>query len=68
LTDNTGEITRGFKDKRIKYIKEYKKNKGSSVARNIGRIKGNFKNKFGDYINGGTFIDLFYFQDNTRQC
>jgi glycosyltransferase involved in cell wall biosynthesis len=35
-TDNTGEIIRGFKDKRVKYIKKYKKNKGSSVARNIG--------------------------------
>ena len=35
-TDNTGEIIRGFKDKRVKYIKKYKENKGSSVARNIG--------------------------------
>jgi len=35
-TDNTEEITRGFKDKRVKYIKKYKKNRGISVARNIG--------------------------------
>ena len=35
-TDNTGEIIRSFTDKRIKYIKKYKKNKGISVARNIG--------------------------------
>ena len=35
-TDNTEEIIRGFKDKRVKYIKKYKENKGSSVARNIG--------------------------------
>ena len=35
-TDNTGEIIRSFKDKRVKYIKKYKENKGSSVARNIG--------------------------------
>lgn len=35
-TDNTEEIIRGFKDKRIKYIKKYKKNRGSPVARNIG--------------------------------
>ena len=35
-TDNTGEIIRGFKDKRVRYIKKYKENKGSSVARNIG--------------------------------
>jgi len=33
----------------------------------IGRIRGNFKNKFGDHINGGVFIDLFYFQDNIKQ-
>jgi glycosyltransferase involved in cell wall biosynthesis len=35
-TDNTEEIIRGFKDKRVKYIKKYKKNRGISVARNIG--------------------------------
>jgi glycosyltransferase involved in cell wall biosynthesis len=35
-TDNTREIIRSFKDKRVKYVKKYKKNKGSSVARNIG--------------------------------
>ena len=35
-TDNTGEIIRSFKDKRVKYIEKYKKNKGISVARNIG--------------------------------
>jgi glycosyltransferase involved in cell wall biosynthesis len=35
-TDNAEEIIRGFKDKRVKYIKKYKENKGSSVARNIG--------------------------------
>jgi len=35
-TDNTKEIIRGFKDKRVKYIKKYKKNKGISVARNTG--------------------------------
>jgi glycosyltransferase involved in cell wall biosynthesis len=35
-TDNTEEIIRGFKDKRVKYIKKYKENKGISVARNIG--------------------------------
>ena len=35
-TDNTGEIIRSFKDKRVKYIKKYKENKGISVARNIG--------------------------------
>ena len=35
-TDNTEEIIRSFKDKRVKYIKKYKENKGSSVARNIG--------------------------------
>jgi glycosyltransferase involved in cell wall biosynthesis len=34
--DNTEEIIRGFKDKRVKYIKKYKKNRGISVARNIG--------------------------------
>jgi glycosyltransferase involved in cell wall biosynthesis len=34
-TDNTEEIIRGFKDKRVKYVKKYK-NKGISVARNIG--------------------------------
>jgi phenylacetate-CoA ligase len=33
----------------------------------IGRIRANFKNKFGDYINGGVFIDLFYFQENIKQ-
>jgi glycosyltransferase involved in cell wall biosynthesis len=35
-TDNTEEIIRGFKDKKVKYIKKYKENKGSSIARNIG--------------------------------
>jgi len=35
-TDNTEEIIRCFKDKRVKYIKKYKKNRGISVARNIG--------------------------------
>jgi glycosyltransferase involved in cell wall biosynthesis len=35
-TDNTEEIIRGFKDKRVKYIKKYKMNRGISVARNIG--------------------------------
>ena len=35
-TDNTEEIIRDFKDKRVKYIKKYKKNRGISVARNIG--------------------------------
>ena len=35
-TDNTREVIRGFKDKRVKYIKEYKKNRGISVTRNIG--------------------------------
>ena len=35
-TDNTEEIIRGFKDKRVKYIKKYKKNRGISVARNVG--------------------------------
>ena len=33
----------------------------------VGRIRGNFKNKFGDHINGGVFIDLFYFQENIKQ-
>ena len=32
-----------------------------------GRIRSNFKNKFGDHINGGVFIDLFYFQENIKQ-
>jgi glycosyltransferase involved in cell wall biosynthesis len=35
-TDNTEEIVRGFKDKRVKYIKKYKKSRGVSVARNVG--------------------------------
>ena len=35
-TDNTEDILRGYKDKRVKYIKKYKKNRGISVARNIG--------------------------------
>jgi len=35
-TDNTEEIIRGFKDKRVKYIKKYKKNRGISATRNIG--------------------------------
>jgi glycosyltransferase involved in cell wall biosynthesis len=35
-TDNTREIIRSFNDKRVKYIKKYKKNKGISVARNVG--------------------------------
>ncbi len=35
-TDNTEEIIRGFEDKRVKYIKKYKKNRGISIARNIG--------------------------------
>jgi glycosyltransferase involved in cell wall biosynthesis len=35
-TDNTEEVIRSFKDKKVKYIKKYKKNKGISVARNIG--------------------------------
>ena len=35
-TDNTREIIRSFKEKRVKYIKKYKKNRGISVARNIG--------------------------------
>lgn len=33
----------------------------------VGRIRGNFKNKFGDHVNGGVFIDLFYFQDHIKQ-
>jgi len=32
-----------------------------------GRIRSNFKNKFGDYITGQAFIDLFYFQENIKQ-
>ena len=35
-TDNTEDVIRGFPDKRVEYIKKYKKNKGISVARNIG--------------------------------
>jgi glycosyltransferase involved in cell wall biosynthesis len=35
-TDNTEEVIRSFPDKRIKYIKKYKKNRGISVARNVG--------------------------------
>jgi glycosyltransferase involved in cell wall biosynthesis len=35
-TDNTEDVVRGFPDKRVKYIKKYKKNKGISVARNLG--------------------------------
>jgi glycosyltransferase involved in cell wall biosynthesis len=35
-TDNTKEIIRSFTDKRIKYFKKYKKNRGISVTRNIG--------------------------------
>jgi len=35
-TDDTEDVIRGFPDKRVKYIKKYKKNKGISVARNIG--------------------------------
>lgn len=34
-TDNTEDVIRSFPDKRVKYIKKYK-NKGISVARNIG--------------------------------
>jgi len=34
--DNTKEIIRSFTDKRIKYFKKYKENRGISVARNIG--------------------------------
>ena len=33
----------------------------------VGRIRSNFKNKFGDHINGGVFIDLFYFRENIKQ-
>jgi len=33
----------------------------------VGRIRGNFKNKFGDYVNGGVFIDLFYSQENIKR-
>jgi len=33
----------------------------------VGRIRGNFKNKFGDHVNGGVFIDLFYSQDNIKR-
>jgi phenylacetate-CoA ligase len=32
-----------------------------------GRIRSNFKNKFGDHINGGVFIDLFHFRENIKQ-
>jgi len=32
----------------------------------VGRIRENFKNKFGDYVNGGVFIDLFYSKDNVK--
>jgi len=35
-TDDTEEIMKGFKDKRVKYIKKYKENRGISVARNTG--------------------------------
>ena len=32
-----------------------------------GRIRENFKNKFGEHINGGVFIDLFYFENKVKQ-
>lgn len=32
-----------------------------------GRVRGNFKNKFGDCINGGVFMDLFYSNKDIKQ-
>jgi len=33
----------------------------------VGRINSRFKNKFGDFVNAGTFYSLFYFKENIRQ-
>ena len=53
-SDNTKEIVKKIKDKRIKYIR-LKENKGASNARNIG-----IKNAHGQYISFQDSDDIFY--------
>ena len=53
-TDNTKKVIRQIKDKRFRYIK-LRKNKGASVARNIG-----IKRAFGNFITFQDSDDFFH--------
>ena len=53
--DNTKNIINIFNDKRIRYIR-LRKNKGASVARNIG-----IKKATGKYISFQDSVDIFHF-------
>jgi phenylacetate-CoA ligase len=39
----------------------------SNLKKLEGRVRSVFKNKQGDFIDGGVFIRLFYFRDNIKQ-
>jgi len=55
-------------DRGILSDKDCKCGRGLPLLEKVeGRIRSNFKNKFGDYVDGGVFIDLFYFQENIKQ-
>jgi phenylacetate-CoA ligase len=70
LTNYTMPLVRyKIEDRGIFSKKECSCGRGLPLLEKVeGRIRDNFINKFGDYINGGVFIDLFYFKTNIKQC
>jgi phenylacetate-CoA ligase len=55
-------------DRGILSNKECKRGHGLPLLEKvIGRTKGIFRNKFGNFIDSGVFIPLFYFRDNIKK-